>query len=206
MNENVNAQNPLNLIDQDIAMENNNQSNPTPEVNNTAATSTQETQSNTTTSTAAAPQNGQNQDIFDKLIWKFVSFLAKVSWQPDPQYWTPNTSSTTATTTNQTDNTQAATTPTTDKIDFNSVMSGVSWFMDKVWQSKVVSNMTWFLDKVWDKIEEKTWINLGTQTSAPEATNTQPTEPQAVPTSTEQVAVAPAQPTEPVQPQTPVQQ
>lgn len=232
MNEQTptNGQNPFNLIDQDIANQENNQGNvpaaqPTNNVapaENTATTNTVDNQN----TTPAAPKK----DLFEEITWKVAKFFAKLMWQPDPETWA-TTAGTTATTNAQqpatnTENQWNTENTTPQKIDFNSVMSGVTGFMDKVWQSKIVWDMTWFLDKVWDKIWEKTGINLGTtpttgntenqntaetpvetaQAETPtvqtETATPQPVETQAPVTQAE----TPAQPAEPVQPQTPVQQ
>lgn len=203
------GQNPFNLIDQDIA----NQENTTQNVSTTPTTNdvpvTNNTEVNPAMNTSA--NNAPKKDLFEEIIRKAAKFFAKIMWQPDPETWAPANSTATDTSNTQqpttnTENQWNTENTTPQKIDFNSVMSGVTGFMDKVWQSKIVWNVTWFLDKVWDKIEEKTWINLDSPAPAPGTTNTQPVETQAVTTSTEQTTVAPVQPTESAQLVQPVQQ
>lgn len=200
----TNWQNPFNLIDQDIAIaENTAQNNGTA---NTVANNNVETTNNATqTNWWEAPATNGNtnppkEDIFDKIIWKFVSFLAKVSGQPDPTTWKTATSTPVENNQNNETSDQNTTATQPEKIDFNSVMSGVSWFVDKVSQTKVLSNVTGFLDKVWNKIEETTWINLNST-----AWNTENTVQNPVQTQTTTQTVEPVQPVQTTQPETPVQ-
>ena len=189
------GQNPFNLIDQDIAMAENAAEN-----TNTTDNNVDNTANNTdgTTQSAQPTQEAPKEDIFDKLIMKFVKFLAKISWQPDPESGKANTTEKTAKTTQ--DNANATNNSQTWKVDFDSVMSGVSWFMDKVSQAKVVTNVTWFLDKVWNKIEEKTWINLDSigwkvNESQPNQTEKKEDTTQTENTNTESTANTPETPT-----------
>lgn len=200
-----NGQNPFNLIDQDIA----NQENTTQNVSATPTTSdapvTNTTESNPVNTGATNANSVQKKDLFEEVVRKVAKFFAKLLGQPDPETWAPATSTTTTTNTQQpatnTENQWNTGNTENQKIDFNSVMSGVTGFMDKVWQSKIVWNMTGFLDKVWDKIEEKTGINLGTETTAPQETPATPAEP-----TTTEVAEAPAENPAPTQPAEPAQE
>lgn len=200
------GQNPFNLIDQDIAnQENTTQNVSTTTTSDVPATNTTETNPVNTGNTNV--DNAPKKDLFEEIIRKAAKLFAKLLWQPDPETWAPANSTTTSTTQQPATNTENQwhtenTAP--QKIDFNSVMSGVSWFMEKVSEAKVVSNVTWFLDKVWDKIGEKTGINLSTENTAPQETPATPTK--STPT---EVAETPAenpattQPAESTQEQTP---
>ena len=227
MNEQTtNWQNPFNLIDQDIAAQESNQVNVSTAVQpaNDVASTENTTATNSANNETTAPATPQKKDMIEEIIWKAAKFFAKLTWQPDPETGAPANSSTTNTQqpATNTENPWNTENTTPQKIDFNSVMSGVTGFMDKVWQSKIVWNMTWFLDKVWDKIEEKTGINLGTTPTTKNTENQNTTEtpaetvqtetptvqaetttPQAVET---QASVQPETPTQPAEPQTPVQQ
>ena len=208
----TNGKDPFNLIDQDIAAENakatESQSNPessntTASNNNQATNQTQatqkwlfdrfvdflsslgnnnQTQSNSTQQTESQNVNTQNTekktDEPHDITKQIVKFIAKLTWQPDPETWkqitqAPQTSG---------NESNATETSETKKIDFDSVMAWVSWFIDKVWQTKVVSSVTWVLDKIENKIEEKTWISLDqaiqkVEKPTPTENTQQPTQP-----------------------------
>lgn len=221
------GQNPFNLIDQDIA----NQENTTQNVSATPTTNEVPSTNTTESNPVNTENNEQKKDMFEEIVRKVAKFFAKLTWQPDPETGAPANSTTTNTQqpAANTENQWNTGNTTPQKIDFNSVMSGVTGFMDKVWQSKIVWNMTWFLDKVWDKIEEKTGINLGTTPTAENTENQNTTETPAETVQTEsptvqtetptaqtetttpqtvetQAPVQPEAPTQPTEPQTPVQQ
>lgn len=207
MTEQINTdwKNPFNLIEQDIANENAKVvENKTPTedttVQNESQTTNQtqteqkwlfdrfvdflsslwknnQTPNNNTTQTETQKTDTQNgnkkTDEPHDITKQIIKFIAKITGQPDPETWTQQSP-----TTQTTWNTETATTTETKKIDFDSVMSSVSWFMDKVWQTKVVSSVTWVLEKIEDKFEETTWINLdptAKKEEKPVENNTQPT-------------------------------
>ena len=232
MNEQTtNAQNPFNLIDQDIASQQGIQedSSTTTQPTNSTMPVENATTTNPVNNEPTAKTDSQKKDFFEEIVWKGAKFFAKLMWQPDPETWIPANSPTKAEQpTTNTENQWNTENTTPQKIDFNSVMSGVTGFMDKIWQSKIVWNMTWLLDKVWDKIEEKTGVNLSTTPTTENTENTKNTENQnttETPVETAQTetptvqtetttpqpveAEAPIQPeapTQPIEPQTPVQQ
>lgn len=211
----TNGKDPFNLIDQDIAAENakatESQSNPessntTASNNNQATNQTQATQkwlfdrfvdflsslgnnnqqkTNTENNAIAQDNNKTTENKWDEphdITKQIVKFIAKLTWQPDPETWkqitqAPQTSG---------NESNATETSETKKIDFDSVMAWVSWFIDKVWQTKVVSSVTWVLDKIENKIEEKTWISLDQAIQKVEKpTQTENTQQTTQPTPTE---------------------
>ena len=80
MNEQTptNGQNPFNLIDQDIANQENNQGNvPAAQSTNNVAPSENTTPTNTVDNQNTAPA-APKKDLFEEIVWKAAKFFAKL--------------------------------------------------------------------------------------------------------------------------------